>query len=142
MRILYQILVLLFSSSAVADGWGTFSDYEKLKGQEIVDVGEIEKLSPPVNTKWNVDLYKVGLTCFSVGYLYNSWSNSKASLILVDKYKTPKLGIIESSIGSINVKIHDITVYECPGVKDYTDAMQEQIRQLELLQEKLKQYQR
>ena len=62
------ILALLLPASLVqANGWAFMSKHEQMKGFVIVDVGEAEKLSPPFNTTWDVDLYRLNGVSFGNG---------------------------------------------------------------------------
>ena len=71
------LALLLPTSLAQANGWAFMSQHEQMKGFVIVDVGEAEKLSPPFNTTWNVDLYRLNGTCFSINGYYGSWGYGK-----------------------------------------------------------------
>lgn len=109
------LILFLFSSLAHANGWSFMSQHEQMKGFVIVDVGEVEKLRPPFNTTWDVDLYRLNGACFSIDGYHGLWGiGKKAAFLLVNERKQIKIGLLEASIGSLKAGNYSITVYGCP----------------------------
>lgn len=137
-------LFLLFfvSTSADADGWAVFSQQEQMKNYVIADVGEVSKVEPPFNTKWENDVYQMNGRCFSFsGYLGYWGYGSKAALLLVNEQKTIQLALVEPAIGSTKVELKSITMIECPSrsnITPYSDDPEERLRLLKKRQEELK----
>ncbi len=134
------ILFSLISTHANSDGWATFSEHEKMKGYNIVDVGQVTELSSPLNTKWDTDLYKMNEYCFSLsGYIGYLGYSGPAALLLVNAQKDIKLAIIKSEIGSLKVQLHSIRMYKCPS-NDINNAIknnEDYIKKLEQLKKEL-----
>jgi hypothetical protein len=98
-----------------------FDDSRKLKGQVIVDVGELEELRCPIGGKydcltWPRNLYRFnhGQCMVVIGY-YGSYSSDTA-LLAVDQAKTASLSVLPSGIGSRDVKQYSIKLYDCPDM--------------------------
>ncbi len=140
-----KLLVVLFlasiSSQAVADGWAMFSQQERMRNYVIADVGEVSKVEPPLNTKWEKDVFQVNGRCFLFsGFMdYFAYGN-KAALLLVNAQKNIQLALIESAIGSIKVDLQPISMIECPtgtNVIPYSASPEERLRLLKQRQEEL-----
>jgi len=136
------VFLVLVSAQAVADGWAMFSQQAQMKNYVIADVGEVSKVEPPFNTKWEKDVYQMNGRCFLfssyMGYL--SYGN-KAALLLVNAQKNIQLAFIEPVIGSIKVELQPLSMIECPSgtrVTPYGDDPEEQFRLLKKRQEELK----
>lgn len=129
-------------SQAEADGWALFSQEAQLKNYVIADVGEVSKVEPPVNTKWENEVYQMNGRCFSFfGYVGYWGFGNKAALLLVNAQKTIQLALIEASIGLIKVELKSITMLECPPgttVIPYSDDPEEKLKLLRKRQEELK----
>lgn len=100
---------------------GLFDDSRKLKGQLIVDVGELEELRCPISGKydcltWPRNLYRFNHDqCMEVMGYYGSYSSDTA-LLAVDQAKTVSLFVLPSGIGSRDVKQYSIQLYDCPDM--------------------------
>ena len=109
------VLLAITSSLAVADGWDMFGQHEQMKNYVIADVGEVNKVDPPFNTKWEKDVYQMNGRCFTYsGYLGYWGYGKKAALLLVNAQKIIQLALIEPTIGATNVKLIPITMIKCP----------------------------
>ena len=135
-------LAIFASTPADADGWAIFSEHAQMKGYVIAEVGEVSKVDPPFNTKWENDVYQINGRCFSfLGYSGYWGYGSKAALLLVNAEKIIKLALIESSIGSIKTELKSVIMFECPSgtnVIPYSEDPQEQLRLLQKRQDELK----
>ena len=115
-RYMEFILFSLVSTNVNSNGWALFSEQEKMKGYNIVDVGQVTELRPPINIKWDTDLYKMNKYCFSIsGHIGHLGYDGPAAFLLVDAQKDIKLAIIKSEIGSLKAQVHSIRIYECPS---------------------------
>lgn len=139
-----MIAVFLAFASAQADanGWALFSQQAQMKNHVIVDVGEVSKVEPPFNTKWENDVYQMNGRCFLFSGYMGYWGyGNKAALLLVNAQKSIQLALIESAIGSIKVELQSITMLDCPSgtnVTPYSDDPEEQLKLLKKKQEELK----
>lgn len=141
-KVIVALLIAASSFSAYADGWALFSQQEQMKGFVIADVGEVSEVEPPLNTKWQEDVYEMNGHCFSFSEYNGYWGyGSKAAFLLVNAQKVIKLALIETSIGSLNVELKSVTMLECPtgsNVVPDSDDPQERLRLLRKQQEELK----
>ena len=134
------ILFFLISTHANADGWALFSEHADMKDYNIVDVGQVTELSPPLNTKWDTDLYKMNEYCFSLsGYIGYLGYAGPASLLLVNAQKDIKLAVITPEIGSLKVKLYSIRIYECPSnnISNIINNNEDYIKKLKQLKKEL-----
>lgn len=141
-RALITALLAFVSSQAIADGWATMSQQAQLKNNAIVDVGEVSKVDPPFNTKWENDVYQMNGRCFTLPGYMGFWGyGSKAALLLVNAQKVVQLALLETAIGSIKVELQSISMIKCPAgtnVMPYSDDPEEQLRLLKKRLEDMK----
>lgn len=130
------------SAQADADGWAIMSQQAQLKSNVIVDVGEVSKVDPTFNTKWENDVYQMNGRCFTFSGYVGYWGyGGKAALLLANAQKVVQLALIESVIGSIKVDLQSISMLKCPAgtnVIPYSDDPEEQLRLLKKRQEEMK----
>ena len=134
----------LLPSFVHADGYGLFSKHEELRGHAVIDAGDVEKIDPPFGKLGASETLKLGANCFEPLSSLGSWGYSKkAGLVLVDRSRTVKLALIESSIGSIKVEMVSVMQVACPTTgsdglpQDPQQRLQELKRRQELLQREL-----
>jgi hypothetical protein len=141
-KLLVATFLAFVSAQAIADGWAMFSQQAQMKNYVIVDVGEVSKVEPPFNTKWEKDVYQLNGRCFLFSGYVGYWGyGSKAALLLVNAQKDIQLALIESAIGSIKVELQPISMVECPSgtnVLPYSADPEEQLQLLKKRQEELK----
>ena len=137
-------LLGVLPSIVFADVYGLFSKHEELKGHAIIDAGDVEKIDPPFGKLGATETLKLGANCFEPrGYLGYWGYSKKAGLVLVDRSRTVKLALIESSIGSIKVEVVSVIQIACTtpdsdGLpQDSQQRLQELKRRQELLQREL-----
>ena len=139
---LIAALLSLASSQAIADGWAIMSQQAQLKNNAIIDVGEVSKVDPPFNTKWENDVYQMNGRCFTFpGYMGYWGYGGKAALLLANAQKVVQLALLETAISSIKVELHSISMIKCPtgtNVMPYSDDPEEQLRLLKKRQEEMK----
>ena len=112
---LVAVFLVFASAQAAADGWAMFSQQAQMKNYVIADVGEVSKVEPPFNTKWEKDVYQMNGRCFLFSGYMSYWGyGNKAALLLVNAQKSIQLALIESVIGSIKVELQSITMIKCP----------------------------
>jgi len=133
-RALITILLAFASSQAIADGWAVMSQQAQLKNNAIIDVGEVSKVDPPFNTKWENDVYQMNGRCFTFSGYMGYWGyGGKAALLLTNAQKIVQLALLETAIGSIKVELQYISMIKCPSgtnVMPYSDNPEEQLRLL------------
>lgn len=140
-KVMVAVFLAFASAQADADGWALFSQQAQMKNYVVVDVGEVSKVEPPFNTKWENDVYQMNGRCFLFsGYIGYSGYGSKAALLLVNAQKSIQLALFESAIGSVKVELQSITKIECPSgtnVIPYSDDPEERLKLLKKRQEEL-----
>lgn len=135
------ILLALIPQAANADGYALFSEHEELRAHVVVDAGDFEKIDPPFGKLGATEVLKLNSNCFQPTGALGSWGyGKKAGLLLVDRNKTVRVALLESSIGSIEVKSALVLQVACPtedssGLPlDPQQRLQELRRQQEVLQ--------
>jgi hypothetical protein len=109
------VLTVAWSGSSVA---GILDDADKLQGQYIAAVGELEPLHCMPGGKydcltWPQDLYRFSSTkCYQVAGYYAGYSRRKA-LLAVDKSQTVSIFVLPGTLES-DVKQYRVAKYECP----------------------------
>lgn len=135
------IALAAISLSAHADGWALFGKQTEMKNYVIADVGEVSQVDPPINTKWDRDVYQMNGRCFYFSGYMGYWGyGDKAAFLLVNAQRDVKVALLETSIGSIKVDLQSIVVVECPAganVVPYNNNPEEQLRLLQKRQEEL-----
>lgn len=141
------ILVLaVIPQAAIADGYSLFSSHEELKDHVVVDAGDFEKIDPPFGKIGASAILKLNSNCFHPSGSLGSWGyGKKAGLVLVDRKKSIRVALLESSISSIKVEVTLVLQVACP-TEDASglplnpqQRLQELRRQQELLQLQLEQ---
>lgn len=131
-RALITVLLSFASSHAIADGWAIMSQQAQLKNNAIIDVGEVSKVDPPFNTKWEDDVYQMNGRCFTLSGYMGYWGyGGKAALLLANAQKIVQLALLETAISSIKVELQSILMIKCPAgtnVMPYSDNPEEQLR--------------
>ena len=152
MKLQYILVLAVIPQAAIADGYALFSKHEELKAHVIVDAGDFEKIDPPFGKLGTSDVLKINSSCFQLAGSLGSWGyGKKAGLVLVDRNKTIRIALLESSIGSIKIETMPAVQVACP-TEDSSDLpldphqrLQELKRQQEFLQlqlERLRQQQK
>jgi hypothetical protein len=114
-KALVAVFLAVTSAQAVADGWDMFGQQEQMKNYVIADVGEVSKVDPPFNTKWEKDVYRMNGRCFTFYGYTGYWGyGKKAALLLVNAQKSIQLALIEPTIGATKVELKSITMIVCP----------------------------
>lgn len=141
-RALITVLLAFASSQVIADGWAIMSQQAQLKNNAIIDVGEVSKVDPPFNTKWENDVYQMNGRCFTFSGYMGYWGyGGKAALLLANAQKVVQLALLETAIGSIKVELQSISMIKCPAgtnVMPYSDNPEEQLRLLKKRLEDMK----
>ncbi|WP_395019415.1 hypothetical protein [Dongia sp.] len=117
-----RLLVALAASALVSTAAmaGILDDTDKLKGQYIADVGELEPLRCMPGGKydcmtWPSDLYRFNRTkCYQVSGYYGGYLNRKA-LLAVDKGQNVSIFVLPGTLES-DVKQYRVVKYECPDL--------------------------
>jgi hypothetical protein len=104
---IFAILFLVFSNQAIAD------DSSLLKGQYIVDVGELDHLTCPVIGKydcltWPLNLYQIDNGQCMVVHGLGLSSSSDIALLAVGENKQVSLFTISSVRAGIQIDQHNI----------------------------------
>lgn len=140
--ILAGLAVAAISLSAHADGWALLGKQAAMRNYVIADVGEVSQVDPPINTKWEQDVYQMNGRCFFFSGYMGYWGyGGKAAFLLVNAQKDVKVAIFETAIGSVKVDLQSIVLVECPAgtnIIPYSDDPGEQLRLLQKRQEELK----
>jgi hypothetical protein len=143
-RALVAVTATLLFRHVCADGFDTFSRHEELQNHVIVDTGDFEKISPPFGKLGASDVLKLKSNCFEPIGSLGLWSyGKKAGLVLVNKEKSVKVALLESSIGSIKVQAVNVIQISCPTADsdglpvDPQQRLQELRRRQEALQKEL-----
>ena len=136
----FALLLAAVPGLAFADGFATFSKHEDLKGNVVVDAGDFEKIEPPAGKIGSSEMLMLNSNCFQPIGLLGLWSYGKKSgLLLVDRNKSIRVALLESSIGSVKVESVAVIQVACPtsdssGLPiDPQQRLQELKRQHELL---------
>lgn len=131
-------LLGVLPSLAHADGYGLFSKHEELKNHAVIDAGDVEKIDPPFGKLGASETLKLGANCFQPLGSIDSWGHGKkAGLVMVDRSRTIKLALIESSIGSIKIEAVSVIQVNCPtlGFDGLPQDPQQQLQDLKRRQE-------
>jgi hypothetical protein len=92
-----------------------FSRHEELQSHVIVDTGDFERIAAPPGKLGASDVLKLKATCFEPRGSLGLWGiGKKAGLILANREKIIKIALLESSIGSINVRLLTAIQVPCP----------------------------
>lgn len=114
-KTLAAMFLTFISAQAAADGWDMFGQQDQMKNYVIADVGEVSKVEPPFNIKWEKDVYRMNGRCFMFSGYTGYWGfGKKAALLLVNAQQNIQLALIESSIGATKVELKPITMIKCP----------------------------
>lgn len=139
------LFLALFAGPAFADGWAIMSEHEQLKNSVIVGVGEVSRVAPPINTKWQTDVYQINGRCLTfTDYRDDRGYGGKAALLLVSAQKTLQLALIRTEINSVKVELYPVSILKCPdatNVLPYSDDPEEHLRLLKKKLEELKKQQ-
>ena len=91
------------------------SQHAQLKGSVIVDAGEAKEVAPPFGSEWENQVYSLNSRCMVLFGYYGYWGfGGKPAMLVVDKDEHVQLAIFESTIGSIKVEIHPVSIVHCP----------------------------
>ena len=114
--LLVAIFLVSTSAQAVTDGRGILGQQEQMKNYVIADVGEVSKVEPPFNAKWEKDVYQLNGRCFLLSDYIGYWGyGSKAAFLLENAQKKIQLALVESAIDSIKVERHPVSMIKCPS---------------------------
>ena len=145
MRVISSIAGVFFvvmSGASHASGWALFGKQGAMKNYVIVDVGEVSSVDPPVNTKWEQDVYQMNGRCFYFPGYVGYWGyGGKAAFLLVNAQKDVRVALFETAIGAVKVDFESAVLVECPAgtnVMPYSDDPEEQLKLLQKRQEELK----
>jgi len=111
--LVFAVAAISFGSPSSA---GILDDTDKLKGQYIADVGDLEQIRCPIGGKYDCltfphDLYRFNFTrCFQVMGYYDF---SGKALLAVDAQKRVSMFVMPSGLGR-DIKQFDVVAYECP----------------------------
>jgi hypothetical protein len=106
--------LLAISHAALADGFGLFFDQKNLSEKVIVEAGDVKELFTANGLEQTDTVYRINDRCFVITGFPGFWGyGEKAGLLLVDKDKTIEIALLESSIGSVDVKIYPISIVRC-----------------------------
>ena len=125
--------------NALAGGFDTLGDQQRLENQVIITSGNIERRTSAAsysNDLSNFDrqkqtIFEIGRFCFKSSDSFEDISG-KAGLLLVDQFSNASIAVITDSISSIKVKLTPVTVYDCAGL-----TMQEGSRLQKQLQQQM-----
>lgn len=138
------LLAIAMPILASADGFALFSRHEELKAHVVVEAGDVEKIDAPFGTLSTNEVLKLNDKCFEPIGLVGLWGiRKKAGLLLVDRARSVKLALLESSIGSIDIKVVSVIQVACPSSSsdglpsDPQQRLQELKKRQELLQREL-----
>ena len=140
----FTLLLATVPGLALADGFATFSKHEELRGHVVVDAGDFEKIDPPPGKFGSNEVLMLNSNCFQPISLLGLWGYGKRSgLLLVDRNKSIRVALLESSIGSVKVESVTVIQVACPTTDssgltfDPQQRLQELKRQQELLLQQL-----
>ncbi|MDD5385454.1 MAG: hypothetical protein PHG89_11325 [Gallionella sp.] len=133
-------LLAALPTSTFADGYSMFSNHKELKGQAVIEAGDVEKIDPPFGKIGAGEVLMLGTNCFEPMGAIGTWGFSKkAGLLLVDRSRNIRLALLESSIGSIKIDIVSVMQVSCPtsGSDDLPHDPQQRLRELKRRQDLL-----
>lgn len=119
MRCLSLALGLAATFAATNAHGGILDDTEKLKGQFIVDVADLESFDCPVSGKydclsWPTNFYRFGYDrCMQILGYYGGIGTNKA-LLAVDERKNMSVFVISGSFSS-DIHQYQFVSYKCPS---------------------------
>jgi len=131
-----------FGANAIAGGFDTYGDQQRLENQVIITSGNVSTRSSVSNTSnYSMDLsyfdrqkqtvFEIGRFCFKISDSFEDISG-KAGLLLVDQFSNTSIAVITESISSIKIKFISVIVYDCISL-----TMQESNRYQKQLQQDL-----
>lgn len=114
-----SILTSLILAAMALPSYGSmFDDLDELKGETVVEAGDLKKLSCPISGEyncltWPTALFRLNTYCVEAVGAYASVYPLRGILTTSDSGVA--LFIIGGSIGSTDVKRYPAKVYECPA---------------------------
>ena len=103
-----------------ANGRSLLDDTDKLKGQLVLEVGDLTQLRCPIDGKydcltWPRSLYRLGYdVCLDVGGFYGGYTDT--GLLVKDSYGTITLFVISSMSMGGDMKQYTVMLYDCPSL--------------------------
>ena len=127
------------ASNALAEGFDTFGDQQRLENQVIIASGNIGKRTTAASFSNDLSyfdrqkqtVFEIGRFCFKSSDSFEDISG-KAGLLLVDQFSNTSIAVITESISSIKIKMAVVSVLDCASL-----AMQEGNRIQKQLQQQL-----
>lgn len=113
-KALVAVFLAFTSAQAEASVWDMFGQQEQMKDYVIADVGEVSKVQPPFNSKWEKEVYRMNGRCFQFSGYAGYLDYGQAALLLVNAQKNIQLALIESAIGGTKVELKSIAMIKCP----------------------------
>ena len=126
-----------FGSTAMADGFDTFGDQQRLENQVIVASGNIGKRTSVASYSNDLSyfdrqkqtVYEIGRFCFKSSDSYEDVSG-KAGLLLLDQFSNASIAVITESISSIKIKMTAVNVLDCASLTmQEGNRLQKQLQQ-------------
>ena len=138
--VLVTLGIFVTTSKAIAGGFDTFSDQQRLENQMIIATGNIGKQTTFTDTS-NLNIQKqtvfeIGRFCFKSSDSFEDISG-KAGLLLLDQFSSASIGLITESISSIKIKLIRVTVLDCASLAlQESKRLQSQfLQQMEILKQ-------
>lgn len=109
-----------FGSNALAEGFDTFGDQQRLENQAIIASGNIGKRMSAASYSNDLSysdrekqtVFEIGRFCFKPADIYEDISG-KAGLLLVDQYSHTSIAVITESISTTRIKMTAVSVLDC-----------------------------
>lgn len=130
------------TSKALAEGFDTFSDQQRLENQVIIASGNIGKRMSAASSSSDTSyfdrqkqtVFEIGRFCFKSSDAFEDISG-KAGLLLLDKYSHSSVAVVTESISTIKIKMTGVTVMDCASLtiqegKQLQNQLQQQLEAL------------
>ena len=130
----------ILATPAYADDFDSWnSKHQELKETAILEIGDIEKIQPPLGSQWKYDVLKISDKCVQLTSSYSEyWGyGKKAGLLVVDKYLYYKIAFIESMIGqSIKVTTVPVEMVDCQStLNNQSPSLEKMLDEIKMKQE-------
>lgn len=129
-------------SMALAEGFDTFSDQQRLENQVVVAAGNIGKRMSATSYSNDISyfdrqkqtVFQIGRFCFKSTEAFEDISG-KAGLVLLDQYSQASVAVVTESISTIKIKMMSVAVFDCASLtmqegKQLQNQLQQQLEVL------------
>lgn len=140
----FALATFALVTNALAEGFDTFGDQQRLENQVIIASGNIGKRTSVASYSNNMSyfdsqtqtVFDIGRFCFKAPDSYEDISG-KAGVLLVDQFSSASVAVITESILSIKIKMTRVVVLDCASlaIQDGNRVQKQLQLQLDILKQ-------